>query len=382
MAYYLPWGTRLASSGADAYEWYSALDLSEIPFHTGSGDWGSQRAVTAPDAPSTTTSVNVTTESEFVAAYEANARQITVIADLSNCDCRGGVLVNDVDIIINSGVTVRNMYLGNASGTSGTRRVRVRGPTVGSHSGGQVHQLWFTDWWTDIIVDGIDWSGYGLVGGDATVAGYVGFSEVGKVALVNNRIATGSAFMIGVTPQMFVAAGNSILTGLKTPRPTAGQDEAWHFRINVGTNGTVVLAHNDLRGSRYDQIRIHPTGSTSGNGGYVYIGRNLSVDNGEGKMLWVDAAAASQTGKVNGVWYHNNRVYASGGTHFESNDSMYFSRLDNTFRGSYTSGAISISGATNGNVSSGDQFLTATSDPAWEGAGDASLVDEHPEWDT
>ena len=260
-------------------------------------------------------------------------------------------------------------------------RVYIRGETPGQFSGGQLHMPFFFGPWDSIVIDGVSISGPGTIGGDGVPAVYMAGPNINHGVIVNSRANCGAAFFLG-TVHHFLAAGNSIQTGQKTPRPRAGQDESWGWRLGIEElDGTVVIYDNDYRATRYTAVRLHPQISDART--YAWIANNHFVDQVEGKLLWVDAFAGggdTAAHQMAAWWLFDNVGDFSGGAQIESIDSdhayhdsnEYFSTTYSSTTASATGGALDQSANT---------FQAPRELPDWgavvTGAGDPSSVD----WD-
>lgn len=352
MAYYLPWLANTSGGGGDAYVWYPDLDLNDIPFHTASGDWGPQYTVAEATAPSTTTAVTVTTWSGFQSAMLAGSRQITIGADI---DGSMGLIdgnVTDVDVIIPSGRILRSFNVNRFNNGQTCTRLRFRGPTVGTHSGGQLHNVIFYGQPTsDLIFDGIDITGPGVVANGSPPPDWVqqsairiGTSGEGeRVAITNCRCMVGNYFFIGDVKDLIVT-GSSFYSGAE-PRQSSGV-EGWVFRvIGPPDGGAHIFYNNDLRGTRFHKLRFHPDGSTT----YCWIDSNYLVDMNEGRLLACSSAlVSSPKGYYAGLWATNNECWtdindtANAGPEFSSGSSAYVRFENNLFRSDELTGDGSL----------------------------------------
>jgi hypothetical protein len=386
MAYYLPWGTSLASSASDAYEWYPALDLSTIPFHVGSGVWGPQRAVVAPTAPQGPfTDVTVTTAAELQAQIYTPHRRITVDGLID-----GSLVIDsdisDVDVIVLPGSRLGSMFIGNFGTPITVNRVRFRGPTVGSYSGGQIHKLDWTDNTTgaDFIIDGVAMSGDGANPAVSRI-------PLTRVALVNSIVSSG-CYALSTTSTDMVVAGCTILTGQNLALQGTGDEEAYGWRMNRECQGYQIMYECDDRStstrdeSSHARVRCHPNPGLD----YVYISDNRFVDRVENWLFICDAAFGTGTGVARGVWYLNNECITDGtGTGTLANttpklyggDTEYAYVQNNTFKSTgFTSDSnIGLTGTVNGSAGkSGNTYTSLISDPSWYSPGDPTTIDYTP----
>lgn len=379
-------GRSGGGGGGDAYTWYTALDKSTIPSHAGAGAWGSQRAIAEAAAPSVSTSVGVSTCADFKTEMLAGARTITIDADVS---CVGSPVISgnvtDVDVIIPPGRILRSFYVGQFGSGHVATRLRFRGNTVGSHSGGQLHHISFFADTADVIFDGIDITGPGVIANASPPPDWIQQHAVilqgtsnSRMAFTNVRGMAGNYFFIGVISDLIVT-GSSFFTA-EEPRQTSGV-EGWVFRvIGPASGGTHVFYGNDFRGRRFHKLRFHPDGSTS----YLWIANNYFVDVFEGRLLTANSALVSDPkGYFAGLWAVSNQSWAdinlasgdTAGNDFSSGSAAYVRFTDNAFNSDdITSDALTpisdIEGLIpNGSedwVKSGQTFAAFVSAPAWK----------------
>jgi hypothetical protein len=366
----------IVSDSTDPYSLYPTLDLNTIPFHTAAGGWGAQSAVEEPSTPVTTTQTSVGTWAAFESACLTPGTEITVTASISGVGNPVSGSMTDIDIIVNPGVVINNPIFGRFGQGDTITRVRMRGPTLGQYSGGQVHNARVFGLGTDIIFTGI-----GMTGGGANKE--VALESAGGLA--HNRWAvtycrgmTGNSFFLGNVHNL-VAAGNSIYSGadLTTVSPN---DEAWNFRCTEG-RGPVILYDNDMRNPRFHNVRYHPNNAAL-NQGYVWVASNLIVDLEEARIFWTGRASAGDSGNVLGSWFLNNTIYA------EDNDVIFTPDIEiehcpygritgNVFYGDFDAGDIYTSTVADVVVSS-NTFNGSAAEPAWTRAGDPTGLDWTP----
>lgn len=359
------------------YTPYPSLDLNQIPFHSAAGDWGAQSIVTAPTAPTTSTNVSVSTWSDFESACLAGARQITVTASISGAGNPVSGSCADLDIIVNSGVVITNPIFGLFGQGNTIQRVRLRGPTLGSYSGGQVHNIRFFGTATDLHIDGI-----GITGGgsnkEVAVEMAAGLNHQ-RMAMTNCRGHSGNAFYLGPFGNT-VVAGCSIYSGADLT-PVSPNDEAWNFRFTEG-RGPVIFYDNDLRNPRFHNIRYHPS-STAVNRGYVWASNNLILDYEEARIFWCGRASGSDSGNVDAAWLVGNTIYA------EDNDPIFTPDIEiehcpygrvtgNTFYGDFTVNDIYLRAEVTNGDKTGNTFNASVAAPAWTRAGDPTGLDWTP----
>jgi hypothetical protein len=372
-----------SGGGGDSFTWYTGLNKANIPFHAGAGEYGAQRTIQEPSAPQGPfTDVTASSAAELATHIYTPGRRITLTGNIAASGFSASN-ISDVDIIVPPGILWNSPVLGGASST--LTRVRIRGSTVGSHSGGQVHQLWIFGTGTDLIIDGIDSSGTS----DFFCMNLGPAGGFQRTAVVNCRFMAGG-FAIGSTHSDLVVAGCSMLTGNDL---TFTEDEAYGIRCYFETNDTVVIFNNDIRSnpsrtvSSHARFRCHPDAGL----GYVWIDSNIFVERVENWICWVDAAAGGGSGDAAAVWFTNNQVISTGTGTSGSQDTprlmggdTNFAYVENNdfFSDNFTSNSsIGLTGITNGSSArSGNTYSGLSSDPSWLAGtpGDPSSIDYEP----
>lgn len=362
---------------SSAYSLYPSLDLNTIPFHVGAGAWGAQAVVQAPAAPITTTNVSVSTWADFESACLAGARQITVTASISGVGNPVSGSCADLDIIVNPGVIINNPIFGLFGQGNAVTRIRLRGPTLGTYSGGQVHNMRFFGLSTDIHIDGIGLTG----GGPAKEVAIETASSLNhqRMAITNCRGMAGNAFYLGNVGNL-VVAGCSVYSGADLT-PVSPNDEAWNFRCTEG-KGPVIFFDNDLRNPRFHNIRVHPNNAAL-NQGYVWASQNLILDYEEARIFWAGRASAGDSGNLLGAWLVGNSIYA------EDNDPVFTPDIEiehcpygrvtgNTFYGDFTVNDIYLRAEVIDGDKTGNTFNGSVTEPAWSRVGDPTGLDWSP----
>ena len=297
-----------AAPSSDPYTWYPALDLSTIPFHVGSGVWGPQRPVVAPSAPTgTMTDVTVTNSAELQAQIFTPNRRITISGNIDGSLIFDSGDITDVDIIVPPGSRLGQPTFGSFGTPITVTRLRIRGPTVGTYSGGQVHQMDWSDFSTgsDFIVDGV------ALSGDAANCAF-SRAPVSRVAVVNCIISSG-CYAISSTSTDMVVAGCTILSGQNLSLQGTGDEEAYGWRMNRECQGYQIMFNCDDRStptrttSSHARVRCHPNPGLD----YVYISNNRFVERVENWLFICDAIFGTGTGIARGVWYQNNECSSS-----------------------------------------------------------------------
>ncbi len=289
--------------GTDPYPWYPDLDLNTIPWHAASGPWGAAVPVVAPTAPTISAGdTNWTTAAADVSVVSETGKRFIVGANLGNITVNDSV---DCEIVIPSGYECGVLYI-----QGNTQRLRVRGSTIGSHSGGQVARVDLYedtgDTMTDIIFDGFKISS----STSAFEHSIVITGRPNKFAIVNCKIRACRALFIGAALQI-VWAGNSLQSGVITSGQAVGAtgpDEA-QWTIRHDTEGPVVLYKNDIRGRKYHRFRTGANTTAEAASTLHFINQNQIVDEQEGSITLVLGAETSPASIVT-----DNDIHAYHGT--------------------------------------------------------------------
>lgn len=357
---------------------YSALDMDDVPFHNGAGDWGSQVAFQTATPPTITSDSNASTFAELETAMGVTGRRVTLTANITGGNINIAA-VTDVEVVVPNGILLNGIVWGN--GTTGTVFNRVRWiKASGDSIGGQVHNFRIlgaslSNW----IIDGLQISG--AAGGDG-LAIYPGTNTDSPTrgAILRNRMIS-AAGLYGYGGTHLLVAGNS---GRHDANDTNDLGD-WGFRNGGGaaSNGPYIYFENDLRGERYAKIRFHP--SSSGSPYYAYVAGNYFVDRVENRSLDCNDTASTPTyPDIDAVWFNDNRIYvtAGGGMGMRRADSSatvnYVRMIGNIVNGA--SSYLTAGGAADVNDITADntQNASAGSDPAWQFAGDPTGIDWSP----
>ncbi|MCC6526462.1 MAG: hypothetical protein IT373_27690 [Polyangiaceae bacterium] len=344
-------------SGGEPYRWYPALDLATVPFHATS-------PVRAPDPPATTTTVHVSDAPGLVAAALVPGTEVVVDADIAGPIIVFGEVV-DVDIVVPVGVTLGQLILGVISPPSRVERVRVRGSTPGTHSGGVVGLIMTPDGGDHIILDGIDLNG----GTPDGLLYQLGTS--GRVAIVNVRGHAAGAGSLGRASDL-VVAGSTFRTSVRA-RSVNGFSEGWGLRH---VPDRFVLYQSRIDGTRYHRVRLHPEpGATQ----YAYVAENTFVDPYEARILW-GADVAGNGARLAGMWAHQNQIYAHTTCFtpsFEAADADLADLTGNVFHGSFTATlqqAVQDAHGPGHDYVTGNVFEAWQAPPAWPAPGDPGQI--------
>lgn len=394
MAYYLPWLAN-GAGGTDPYIWFPALDLNTIPFHVAAGAWGSHSPIQEAAAPVTTSSGTAGTTTQFRDALLTPGTEVTLTDFITGASVSdSGAVIRDIDVIVPTGTGLLGEFstsnapsIGRYSGPSYStiERLRFRGSTVGSFSGGQIHNITFLSDFSDVIFDGVQLSGPEGTNNSAAIVitGDDQGRQGSRIAIHNVRANCGGGFYIGGTSDL-IACNNAILTAQGTTDPV----DAWGFRQS-GT-GSHVFYGNDIRASTaragttnnvYHRLRISPfIGSR-----YYWVKNNVIVDRVEGRILIVDAEFGSGDGTLEGAWFESNLVIASQvvtGNELRITDATYARIINNTIQSDVITSTANITlGApvTDGDKTTGNVFESLPgSDPSWTAVGDPSGIDWTP----
>lgn len=348
----------------EPYRWYPALDLSRIPFHAGAGPWGPRARILAPEPPVTTRNVRVTSAAEMAAEARIPGTQITVGAQFI-----GPVVmaydVTDLDIVVPPGHRIAQLTVGRYAPASTTQRVRIRGTSPGTHSGGLVGSVFFgSATATDVILDGIDLNGDDGKGGNLMLQISRGAE---RVAIVNVRWnGVGPATII--RGNNVVIAGNRMMSGARS-RESNGYPEGWGIRAI----GRIVVYDNRIDGTRYHRVRIHPE---AGPPLYAWVANNTFVDPHEARIFSAFNASGATSYRYAGVWAVCNRIYAHSTCMPPSFDGIhadYAMLTSNAFFGSFKQETQQMLQSQQGpgrDYVTGNTYSAWQAPPAWQSPGD------------
>ena len=366
--------TTQASTGT-TYPWYTPLDLNSIPWHAASGPWGAAVPVIAPSAPTITqTDVVWSTPGASVSVSGQTGRRFIVAADLGNISINNS---SDCDIVIPSGFTCNVMFINGACS-----RIRVRGSTVGVHSGGQVRRI---DVYQDVTaITDLIFDGFKIASSNSAFEhSIVVTGRPQRWAIVNCKIRSARATFIGRATHI-VWAGNSIQSGVITSgqaEGATGVDEA-QWTIRHDTEGPVVLYANDIRGRKYHRFRTGANTALEAASTLHYIARNQIVDEQESAITLVLGAVSSPATIIDDNDIHAY-VGSGGGARFDAEKAMYARITNNRIRsnainsgflsGRQSAHVANLPGA-NVDYTTGNTFAGWSRPASWVGAGDPSDV--------
>ncbi len=389
MAYYLPWGTSLASTWPDPYSWFPSFDKNDFPPHAASGFWGASSPIEEAIAPTTTTSVNVATFAELEAAYAAGGRHITLTASIEGTDGSGlnlGESTTDTRITVPSPYRLAYIDFGNVGAGPGYPHSINRLKFDGT---GQLHHVRFNcaTGSSDLIFDGINMTGpaftapEGNRGAVLIDAWYHVDTPINRVAFTSVKAACGGWFYAGHVQNLTVV-NCSIITGL-----AAGNQEAWGFRHYPVQNA--VFWGNDIRTATvrtqdvYHRIRLHVNYNFP-NGALPWISNNTFVDRVEARIFEVNSGmgdSGNDWGDHAAVWFVDNTVVATSpaGSSMRIGDADYSIITGNDFQSDRITSSANLSVSADGTESSAGENPTLSpntysslpgSDPSWGAAGD------------
>lgn len=300
--------TTLASGGgSDPYPWYPALDLNTIPFHQAAGVWGPRQIIQAPAAPVITAgSVNVSTPAALIAAAATPGRVINVTASMGDVFMIQIGTIRDLDIVLQAGVHIGNLYIGSTFFGDTVQRVRVRAADGVSATNCSVNYI--TGGGTvmeDLIFSGIGIRGRGTAG--------IYLIGVNRMCFVNCVGRSDQEFAL-IGPTHCVIAGCNFASGFE--RDQFGDSVRWGLRAGGAEGGTgpyvIVNTRSEslsVVGDRsYHRIRFHPR--VGGGQSYFYAANNTLVDSSEARGLWVEVIGANgASDTITAAWAINSNAY-------------------------------------------------------------------------
>jgi len=364
------------SSGTDPYPWYPDLDLNTIPFHNASGPWGAARPVQAPTAPTIGSDVSID-EAYFAALAPDRAvnnpptgTRYTVTGNITGTWSFGGT-ITDLEIVVPSGFTCGLLTV------SGTR-VRVRGSTIGAHSGGLIKTL-IVDSATDLIIDGVKLGANGIWW--ANTALNIPNDSTNRVAIVNCK-ARGTQMTMLNSGNHYVYAGNSFEAGVYTWGQIdfgggGGFGSSWTVRHGLSTE-PVIFFRNDIRGRRFHRMRSGIA--------WLYMAQNQIVDLQESAITSVVSSIPSGVSDCPFAMVDDNDIYAyeaGGGARMNVDGAMYARITNNRFRtNSVTASYLAAQEAAHEalrptadvDYTTGNTHAAFERPASWIGAGDPSDV--------
>ena len=355
---------------AGSYAHYPALNLNDIPWHTAAGGWGPQVRLEAPALPVTTRSVTVNNRAEFNAAASIAGTRITIATGWPG-NTLATINANDIDVIIPPGVSIGAIEFGVWPRDYAISRVRIRGTTPGTHSGGRMGQYRDYARVSDIIIDGIDLNGDSPYTVQGNNEGWIPFRiHSNRVAVLNSRIISSDSTWLGSARHVVIA--NSNFYHAASTRAQVGYPGGYGIRNSAGP---VTIIDSRVQGTRYHNIRV----SSEGNSGeLLYVGRSTIVAMAEGRTSWMWNHINVNVGRGQGAIMAGNSIYtySAPGCPFGpeiSSVNVDWSRVaNNRFFGG--GNAVFNSVTANGGGTEGNTFAALGSFPAWGGPGDPRQV--------
>lgn len=360
---------------ASAYPWYPRFDLSSVPWHTAAGGWGPRFPLQAPAAPSTTRSVSVSSVDQFDAAAAVPGTRITINAGWAG-NTVATVNASDIDIVIPSGVSIGAIQFGVYPRTTPISRVRIRGTTPGTRSGGRMGQYRDHELVSDVIIDGIDMNNDSGFPGGETNAVFRAYAN--RLAVVNVRAHAAGALWLGSARHVVIANSN-MFHGAAT-RASVGYIEGWGLR---NTGGPISIVDSRIQGTRYHNLRPQSVGNP---GELFFATRSVFVAQAEGRTGWLWNNLGNGPWNGQGVMLVDNDIYAYQastcilGPELSVENANWSRVANNRF---YGAGAVAfdqgflnreasrgVNGTAAHNWSEGNAFSTFSRTPAWGGPGD------------
>jgi hypothetical protein len=381
----------VAGGSSDPYPLYTSFNRNDVPWHTASGAWGASVPIQAPTLPTTTRNVSVTSASQFETEAAVNGTRITITSgwsQLTNVAITG----SDIDVIINPGVTIGAVQLGSYPYTDPMARIRLRGPTPGTKSGGMMGQYRGYGLATDVVFDGINMNGASDFGGGSGLSGEdnQAFRPGGelRMAVMNCCVTAGGYLWLGgqgTAPSHVLIANCNMFHGAAT-RAAIGYPEGEGIR-NHG--GPLIIVDSRIQGTRYHGVRMHSEGNS---GELFYMARSTLVSQNEGKLMWLwNTVPTGHTSLGQGAYIDNCDFYSyqnascgSGPAEIDASDVQY-SRIRNcrtytagtsTSSQSYFNSQAAAGGGSPGNHdwSVNNSFASYSSYPAWSSVGDPTAL--------
>lgn len=354
---------------SDPYDWDDTLCLENIPFHTGSGAWGDQVQITAPAAPVITSTATASTRSELASAVGTSGAQITITGDWDDSSSEVVITQSDIEIIVPEGRTIGSLVMGSFGGAD-VNRVRVRGSTLGEHSGGIVGKIW-SNTGSDIHIDGIDLNGADSIATDGQ--GIQTSDGDTRWAVTNTRIHAAGWCYLGSATHLVIAQTNCF-HGART-RTQNGYAEGWGVR-NGG--GPIVIWGSRIEGTRYHNLRVQPQAATDGQD-YLWVGNTYLVNAYESANGWVWANLGNGE-TAEGTWFVDSFIfarYSSGCTppgNFSAPNVAYTDIATTEFYSSNPTPENIYSSNALHSTANGNTFSAYEAPPAWGGPGDPTAI--------
>jgi hypothetical protein len=380
-----------APATGDPYPWFTDFDMELFPPHTAAGEWGPQRPILPPDAPTITSTGTASTATQLRDALYTGGVRVTMTADITGLNAVATDIL-DSEIVLPTGLKLISPSIGTFA------RLRIRGDTIGTYGGGQIHNLRLDgETWTDLIIDGINSSG--SFDGSCMALGPAAGAD--KAAIVNSRLCAGG-FAIGSTVSNLFVGGCSIISGMDTAaEDSPTNEEAYGIRCYHETLENVIVVHNEIRSnparvvSSHARWRNHPDTGLD----YLFGYGNRFVERVEHHIFNVDASAGGGTGAARATWFLYSEVISDGtGTDVGADtpkffggdqERVYVQNVAFKSSGFASNSDIALNGST-ATTKSGNTYTSLPgSDPSWgaaidiasgitPGCGDPSGIDFSP----
>ena len=266
--------------GSQPYALYPSLDLAEIPWQLGSGNWGPQVEQGTPTLPATTSSASCSTASCVNTNAAVAGRKITITGTGWTAADTVGIHADDVEIVLPSGAAIGAVEMG-GFGISAIHRFYLHATTPGDPSSGgtmgQLRNSGFTDT-TDVVLDGVHLNGDSNYGGSETNQAFRLDGVTRLAVLHTDAIAAG--YIWEGDAKHWVVADCNFYHGAAT-RAATGFNEGWGIR-NQGGPGIIVDSR--IQGTRYHALRVQSFDESEE---LVYVTRSMFVEASEGALFWL-----------------------------------------------------------------------------------------------
>lgn len=352
------------------------IDFSAIPWHNGAGPWGPQVRLQLPALPATTRTVNVSTREQFNQAAAVAGTLINITASWSSTTT-ATINASNVDVVIPRGISIGAIEIGGYPRPASLSRIRIRGTTPGTHSGGRMGQYRDYSGVSDVTIDGIDMNGQSGFGGAETNQAFRASGT--RIAVLNTRAIAAAYIWLGSARHVVISNSN-LFHGAATISTLGGDIGGWGIR---NTAGPFTILDSRIQGTRYNNVRMHPSGGT---GELFYAARTTFVNTSEGgrtAWLWDNLGSGAI---AQGAIIEDSAIYSYGSSgcgyaDLRAPHAAYTRLRRNRF---YSAGNISWSQSTlNGqtkysggdhNWSEGNTFATFSALPPWGGPGDPTQI--------
>lgn len=340
----------------------SDADLQRIPWHNGSGAWGSQVRLEFPAQPVTTRSVSVSTREQFNVAASVAGSQITITSGWGD-NTTATVNANDVDVVIPAGVSIGAIEFGVWPRSTAIARVRIRG-------GGRMGQYRDHALVSDVTLDGIDLNGGSGFGGSETNQAFRAYGT--RIAVLNTRAIAGAYVWLGSARHVVIRNSN-LYHGAASIAQLGSDPGGWGIR---NTSGPITILDSRIQGTRYNNLRMQAAGVGQE---LLYVARTTFVNTAEGPRpawLWDNQGNGNFFGQ--GAVIEDSSIYGPGCGFFDlsARHARYSrvrgSRFYNVGSQSSLDSAQRLAGGDHD--WSGNTFPSFAGLPAWGNRGDPTQV--------